>query len=180
LRALRDAMTAAECATASVTICDAANALLAARLSPGQVVALYAAKGIVVDTKKIDGFARAHGLVVAYPRVNGRVLQLAFHVVGLEALAPSRFGLREPSANAPTVAVGEIAAFVTPGLAFDRAGGRLGWGRGHYDATFAAASPRALRIGLAYERQVIDEVAREPHDAALHFLITEAATDAVA
>jgi 5-formyltetrahydrofolate cyclo-ligase len=178
--ALRDAMTAAERAAASAVICDAANALLAARLSPGQVVALYAAKGSEVDTSKIDGFARAHGLTVAYPRVDGRARLLAFHAVPPDALAPAGFGLREPSADAPAVAVRDIAAFVVPGLAFDRAGGRLGWGRGHYDATLAAASPDALRIGLTYERLVVDELAREPHDAALHFIITEVATHAVA
>ena len=66
-----------------------------------------------------------------------------------------------------------------PGLAFDRAGGRIGWGRGHYDATFAAA-PSALRIGLAFERQVVEQVAREAHDEALHIIITEVATHVVA
>ena len=59
-------------------------------------------------------------------------------------------------------------------------GGRIGWGRGHYDATFAVASPGALRIGLAFECQLIDQVAREPHDIALHILITEVATYVVA
>jgi 5-formyltetrahydrofolate cyclo-ligase len=177
---LRDAMTAVERAAASQVICDAANALLAPRLAPGQVVTLYAAKGSEVDTLRLDELARALGLVVAYPRVNGRARLLAFHAVAPEALAPSRFELREPSPDAPAVAVGEIAAFVVPGLAFDRSGGRIGWGRGHYDATLAVASPGALRIGLAYERQVIDEVAREPHDAALQFLITEVATHTVA
>ena len=173
-------MTAAERAAASAVICDAANAVLAARLSPGAVVAVYAAKGSEVDTGRIDAAARARGLVVAYPRVNGRARLLAFHAVAPEALAPSGFGLREPSADAPAVAVDAIAAFMVPGLAFDPTGGRLGWGRGHYDATLAAASPGALRIGLAYERQVVEEVAREPHDAALHFIITEVATHMVA
>ena len=74
----------------------------------------------------------------------------------------------------------DIAAFVVPGLAFDRAGGRLGWGRGHYDATLAAASPAALRIGLAYERQLVPQVTREAHDMALHIIITEVATHVVA
>jgi 5-formyltetrahydrofolate cyclo-ligase len=177
--ALRDAMTGAERAAASAVICDAANAMLAARLSPGQVVALYAAKGSEVDTQRVDAFSRARGLVVAYPRVNGHARILAFHAVPIDALAPARFELREPSADAPAVAVEDIAAFVMPGLAFDRAGGRLGWGRGHYDATLAAA-PRALRIGLAYERQVVDQVAREAHDVALHIIITEVATHVVA
>jgi 5-formyltetrahydrofolate cyclo-ligase len=173
-------MTAGERAAASASICDAANALLAARLSPGAVIALYRAKGSEVDTERVDGFARARGLVVAYPRVLPQARVLAFHAVTPDALAPSGFGLLEPSADAPAVAVEDIAAFVVPGLAFDRVGGRLGWGRGHYDATFAAASPAALRIGLAFERQVVDQVAREAHDVALHIIITEVATHVVA
>lgn len=177
--ALRDAMTAAERATASAVICDAANALLAGRLSPGAVVALYSAKGSEVDAARIDGFARGHGLVVAYPRVIANERQLAFHVVVRDELAPARFGLQEPSADAQGIAVADIAAFVVPGLAFDRSGGRIGWGRGHYDATFAAASPGALRVGLAYECQLIEQVAREAHDVALHIIITEGATHMV-
>lgn len=172
-------MTVAERAAASAAICDAANALVAARLSPGQVLALYTAKGSEVDTARIDEFARAHGLAVAYPRVNGRARLLAFHAVTPAELVPARFGLHEPRADAPAVEVGEIAAFVVPGLAFDRAGGRIGWGRGHYDATFAAASASALRVGLAFEAQLVDEVAHEPHDVALHIIITEVATHMV-
>jgi len=174
--ARRDALAAEERAAASVAICDAANALLAQRVVPGAVVALYAAKGSEVDTARIDAAARAAGLVVVYPRVSEGVRSLMFHGVTLDELAPTRFGLREPNADAPRVEVADIAAFVVPGLAFDRAGGRIGWGRGHYDATFAAASPSALRIGLAFECQLVEHVAPEPHDVALHILITELAT----
>jgi 5-formyltetrahydrofolate cyclo-ligase len=176
LLTLRDAMAAEDRAAASVAISDAANGLLAARLSAGAVVALYSAKGSEVDTARIDGFARSCGLVVAYPRVVGDARKLRFHAVTLDELAPSRFGLREPSPDAPRVAVEDVAAFVVPGLAFDRSGWRIGWGRGHYDATLAAASPAALRVGLAYECQLIEQVPREPHDAALHIIITEVTT----
>jgi len=179
LLALRDAMTAAGRAVASAAICDVANALLATRVSPGDVVALYAAKGSEVETSRIDERARARGLVVVYPRVEGHSRLLAFHAAAPDELVPTRFGLREPRADAPAVGVEEIAAFVVPGLAFDRAGWRIGWGRGHYDATFAAASPTALRVGLAFERQLVDEVAHETHDVALHIIITEVATHMV-
>jgi 5-formyltetrahydrofolate cyclo-ligase len=179
LLALRDAMTDAARAAASAAICDAANALLATRLSSGAVVSLYSAKGSEVDTAQIDEFARSQGWVVAYPRVIGHHRQLAFHAVTLDELAPAPFGLREPSPDAPGVAARDIAAFMVPGLAFDRAGGRIGWGRGHYDATFAAAAPDALRVGLAYECQVIEQVVREAHDVALHVIITELSTHMV-
>jgi 5-formyltetrahydrofolate cyclo-ligase len=154
--------------------------VLAERLAPGAVVSLYAAKGSEVDPAPLDSLARRLGLVVVYPRVISGTPRLGFHQVTLDELAPSRFGLHEPSADAHAIAVTEIAAFIVPGLAFDRAGGRIGWGRGHYDATFAAAAPSALRVGLAYECQVVDQVAREPHDIALQILITEVATYQVA
>lgn len=173
-------MAAEERAAASATICDAANALLAARVSRGVAVALYSAKGSEVATAPIDAFARSRGLVVVYPRVIDGGRLLAFHDAAVDELAPTRFGLREPSADAPEVAVADVAVFFVPGLAFDRTGGRIGWGRGHYDATFAAASPAALRVGLAYECQLIERVVREPHDMALHIIITEVATHVVA
>jgi 5-formyltetrahydrofolate cyclo-ligase len=179
LLALRDAMSAGERAAASAVICDAANALLAARLSSGDVIALYSAKGSEVDTAAIDSFARQRGLIVVYPRVSEHRRLLAFHDATPAELRASRFGLREPATDAPERAVADIAAFVVPGLAFDRAGGRIGWGRGHYDATFAVASPQTLRVGLAFECQVIERVAREAHDMALHIIITEAATHMV-
>jgi 5-formyltetrahydrofolate cyclo-ligase len=178
LLASRDAMDANERAAASAAICDAANALLAARLTSGAVIALYAAKASEVATARIDAFARRAGLVVAYPRVIQRERLLAFHAATPDELLPSRFGLREPGPDAPEVGLRDIAVFLVPGLAFDRAGGRIGWGGGHYDATLAAA-PDALRVGLAYECQLIERVAREPHDVALHIIITEVATHMV-
>ena len=152
--------------------------MLAQRVAPGQIIGLYAAKGSEVDTAAIDRGARQIGLEIAYPRVIGDARPLAFHAATLDELVPGRLGLKEPPAAAPEVALEKIAAFVMPGIAFDRAGGRMGWGRGHYDAT-VAATPGALRIGVAFECQIIDGVPREPHDAQLHLIITEASTYAV-
>ena len=179
LLARRDGLPTEVRAVGAMAIATRANALIAERLPAGRVLALYAAKGSEVATRSIDEFARARGLRVVYPRVAPDSRQLVFGEAALEALVPTSYGLREPAAAAPLVAVEDIAAFVLPGLAFDREGGRVGWGRGHYDATLARA-PGALRIGLAFECQIIDVVPREPHDMAVHFIITEVATHAVA
>lgn len=160
---------------ASAVIADAAARLLTSRLVPGATVAMYAAKGSEVDTARIDAAARAAGLIVAYPRVR-RGQPLAFHAVTRDELARAPFGLAEPSADATPVALGDIAAFLVPGLAFDRAGGRLGWGKGYYDITFASAPASALRVGLAFACQLVDHLVREPHDIAMHMIITEDAT----
>lgn len=180
LLALRDSLTERERVELSIEVCASAAAWLASRLPAGAIVAVYAAKGSEVDVTALDVALRAAGFGVAYPRVldDGRVL--AFHALRIDELVPSRFGLREPSADAPETAVADIAAFVVPGLAFDREGGRIGWGRGHYDATLAAAARDTLRVGLAFECQVVEHVPRDPHDALLHVIITEVATYTVA
>ncbi|HEY5927334.1 MAG TPA: 5-formyltetrahydrofolate cyclo-ligase [Kofleriaceae bacterium] len=169
----RDALTADERAAASIAIADAASQLLA-KLPTGAVIALYAPKGSEVDTARVDSFARARRLRVVYPRIVDGDRRLAFHEVAIDELVPATFGLREPAPGSPTIDLSEIAALVVPGLAFDRAGGRIGWGRGFYDATLVHAAA-ALRIGLAFECQIIEHVPRESHDAPLHYVVTEAA-----
>ncbi len=166
----RDALTPAERATASARIAERAQLELAAM----KTVALYATKGSEVDTSTLDAALRAAGIIVVYPRVVEGQRELAFVASALGDLSASRFGLREPLRGEP-VELGAIDAFCVPGLAFDRAGWRVGWGRGHYDATLAAA-PRALRIGLAFDCQLVDEIEHDPHDARLHLVVTESAT----
>ena len=159
-------MSVAEREAASAIIATRVNAILVQ--NPPGVLALYAAKGSEVDTAPIDAAAREAGWRVAYPRVTeDRVL--AFHAVALDELVPAAMDLREPPATSPQVTPD---VFVVPGLAFDREGGRVGWGRGHYDATLANA-PRALRIGVAFEAQMVPRVASEPHDVEMHVVLTE-------
>jgi 5-formyltetrahydrofolate cyclo-ligase len=62
---------------------------------------------------------------------------------------------------------------VLPGSVFDLNGGRLGYGGGYYDKFLANCAPQALRIGLAYEMQVVDRVPLMDHDKPLDYLITE-------
>jgi 5-formyltetrahydrofolate cyclo-ligase len=146
-----------------------------ARIAASECIALYAGKGTEVDTSRIDAFARARRLRVVYPRVVDGSKLLAFHETTIDALEQGHFDLREPRTESPTVELSSICAFMIPGLAFDRHGGRVGWGRGYYDVTLAAANPQALRIGLAFECQLVDEVPRDPHDIRLHHVVTEAA-----
>jgi 5-formyltetrahydrofolate cyclo-ligase len=168
----RDALTPAERDPATARISEQVEALLQT-LPAGAVVGLYAAKGSEVGTDAIDRRARALGLRVAYPRVVDGQRTLVFAEATIDELVVvGRFGLREPRADAREIPIADIGAFVVPGVAFDRGGGRIGWGRGHYDATLGAA-PAAVRIGIAFECQVLDHVPRDPHDALLHHIVTE-------
>lgn len=172
-------MTPAERAAASARIAAVASAQLDG-LVAGDAIALYAAKGSEVDPAALDAAARARGLVVAYPRVVPAQRELELAAASLDELVPAKFELREPAAAATRIAVADIKVFFVPGVAFDRAGGRIGWGRGHYDATLALAAPTARRVGLAFECQLVARVDHDAHDVPMHTIITEVATHVVA
>jgi 5-formyltetrahydrofolate cyclo-ligase len=110
--------------------------------------------------------------------------EIAFVPVNdLRELAPAKFGLLEPRPRAgqatlatPTPAAG-IDVVLVPGLGFNSSGGRLGWGKGHYDRALApvhhAAAP--LRVGLCFEEDLDPEDGQIPtdaHDVPMHWVAT--------
>lgn len=65
---------------------------------------------------------------------------------------------------------------ITPLLAFDPAGNRLGHGRGHYDRLFAETPARlAFRVGLAFDFQMRPDLPVRAHDVMLNAVVTESA-----
>lgn len=58
-----------------------------------------------------------------------------------------------------------------PGLAFDKRGNRLGFGKGYYDRFLSEAS--GIKVGLCYAFQLADKIPSEPHDIKMDMIITE-------
>ena len=87
---------------------------------------------------------------------------------------PSSFGIREPAKeDLNVVPAGQIDLVVTPGLAFDRRGGRIGYGKGYYDRLFGRLSSQVPRIALAFDFQVLDSVPQSGDDVPVNVIITE-------
>ncbi|MFT4623236.1 MAG: 5-formyltetrahydrofolate cyclo-ligase [Myxococcota bacterium] len=107
---------------------------------------------------------------VALPRMEGPDL-VPVPLVSWEALVVGRFGVREPS-GAPLPVVHTV---LTPGLGFTAAGARLGYGGGFYDRFFTA-HPRALRIAVGFDLQLVDRLPTEPHDAPVDVVVTPGGT----
>lgn len=80
----------------------------------------------------------------------------------LTKLAKSSCGIPEPIGDAP-VADDAEALVLMPGLAFDRRGHRLGYGRGYYDK-FLAREPNHPTVALCFDFQMVDQLAAEPYD----------------
>lgn len=83
------------------------------------------------------------------------------------------FGMEQPAGIGPVVPIHEIDVFLTPGLAFDERGGRLGNGAGFYDEVLGARRGDAIAVGVAVEERLVDEVPMDEHDQRVDWLATE-------
>lgn len=91
---------------------------------------------------------------------------------GMADLARGAFRIPEPS-GPRFAAYSAINLVVVPGVAFDRAGRRLGRGRGYYDRFLAQPElSRAYKIGLCFPFQIVDAVPAEPWDMTMDEILS--------
>ena len=133
-------------------------------------VALYSALGPEADASSVLPLLLQRDVVVVFPRVVGELLEFA-PASSLADLHPGYMGVMEPKSTAIDASVLDV--IVVPGVGFDREGGRLGQGGGHYDRTLARLGSKAFRVGFCFSCQVVDKVPREDHDELLDALVTE-------
>lgn len=107
-----------------------------------------------------------------FPRVEGQLI--VFHTVKdpSKDLARGAFGILEPRADSPMAPIEEIDAFLCPGMAFDRQGGRLGRGKGFYDRLLSQARTDAKKIGIAFPSHIVPSTHCEAHDILMDEIIS--------
>lgn len=145
----------------------------------GGIVALFASLPWEIDTLPLDELCRARGVARAYPVVEpgGLVFRLIPDGLPPSALARGVLGIPCPGPEHEEVALSSCALVVVPGLAFDRAGRRLGQGKGYYDralAEAAAVGPPPFLVGALLDVQRVDRVPVDAHDVALPFTVSPA------
>jgi len=86
-------------------------------------------------------------------------------------LKRGKFGLRQPGRESPELAPDIV---LVPLLAFDRKGGRIGYGAGYYDAALRRMRQHGpvAAIGIAFDEQEFPEVPQEPQDEPLDKILT--------
>lgn len=137
----------------------------------GPVVAGYVPINEEIDpTPLMQRLSRA-GAELCLPRVedDGRMTWRMWSLG--EPLERRPFGLSEPGLDAPETSPTLI---LTPLLAFDAMGNRLGYGKGHYDRAIASLrdAGRTFACALAYAAQQIDSVPALDHDQPLDWAVT--------
>ena len=142
-----------------------------ASLPSAKLVAVYHPIGSEMETGPLAQALVQRGVYLCLPVVTQADAAMGFRLWQPgDPLEPDLAGVPAPLPLARVV-VPEL--ILTPLLAFDVAGGRLGQGGGHYDRTFAA-QPDAIRIGVAYAGQEVGPMDLEAHDIRLNGILTEA------
>lgn len=137
---------------------------------------LYGALPDELSTVPVFRSARDAGKQCLFPRTTSAG-ELAFvPAARWEDLRCGRYGVLEPDSDAPAVELAGIDLILVPGVAFDRAGRRLGRGGGHYDRALALrfVDRRPFVIGFVESCRLVDEVPTGSLDQAVDAVLTEA------
>ncbi len=112
----------------------------------------------------------ANGCRLALPKVHG--VQMYFvEVNDLDKdLREGCFHVMEPVSE--QIVHWPDAVVLVPGVGFDRQGTRMGYGKGYYDRYFMKHPCRML-LGIAYEEQITEQLAAEPHDLRMDLICTQ-------
>lgn len=120
----------------------------------------------LLETKKKE-------VIVPFVEKNNPMLQIS-QVVDFNDLTPKTFRILEPKADKViSYDKRQIEIALVPGVAFDRKGHRLGYGLGFYDRFLKTLPKKTVKIGLAYDFQLIERLPIEIHDIPVDIVVTE-------
>lgn len=154
-------------------ICETATGLVSFRYA--DFVLLYAATEDEIDIYEIARVALERGKKIAFPRCRKEDHTMKYHIVeSLDQLAPDSYGIKEPSEDLPVydpeTSTGSAICFV-PGLVYDKAGYRVGYGKGFYDRFLS--SFKGSSIGVVYSDFIMPKVPRGRFDMKVDILLSE-------
>ncbi len=177
MRARRRALSPEARARASEIICAklVADGAITVRTDPsdgGGAVAVYLASPEEIDLSAFIQEVLARGGTVVSPRWNGETYELAkLRGLSESLLRRGPMNILEP-AEAELVKPSDVAVWIVPGLVFTKDGKRIGYGGGWYDRLLADAKS-SVKIGVAHEFQIVDDLPHEPHDILLTHVVTD-------
>ena len=101
------------------------------------------------------------------PKVDGELLRIVTY--DKTCLKSGAYNIMEPDVDS-YFPVEKIELIIVPGVAFDKQKNRLGRGKGYYDRLLS--NTNALKIGICYDFQLVEEIPTNPHDIKMDMIIT--------
>jgi 5-formyltetrahydrofolate cyclo-ligase len=170
--AARDELPGSERAERSARIAERVMSL--PEVERASTVMAFWAFGSEPDTMPLIEALHARGIRIALPAIVEGDLEPRAFVPG-DSVTETSFGAREP-ADGQAIDPGEIDVVVTPAVAFDRKGRRVGYGGGFYDRFLPKTRDDAARIGIGFEVQlVVDDLPNGHFDLRVDAVVTDAA-----
>ena len=133
----------------------------------------YLSFGNEVIVDEVLKHALVHGKEVFVPYIfEHEDLMLPVRLHSFDDIVFGRYGIRTVKNPEFCKKPGKIDVILTPGLAFTKAGGRMGLGKGYYDR-FLPTAENAVKIGVTLTPQVVEELPLAVYDIRVDHLVTE-------
>lgn len=165
----RDRLPGADRSAMSASIAE--RLLAMEELRHARTVMAFWSFGSEVDTLGLLERLRAAGKRVALPRIEERDVVPVAYATG-DPLSETPFGAREPVAGR-VLDPSELDVVVVPGVAFDRDGGRVGYGAGFYDRLLEKVRKDAFAAAVAFGVQIVERVPVGGTDRRVDAVVTE-------
>ena len=130
-------------------------------------VMFYVSKHYEVDTHKMidESIAMGKKVVVPITLKEEKTLKPSELKDREKELIKGHYGIHQPhEKHIRPVSPKEVDFMIVPGIAFDKAGHRLGHGEGYYDRFLEKVLPGIFTVGLAFDFQVVEELPRHDTD----------------
>jgi 5-formyltetrahydrofolate cyclo-ligase len=126
------------------------------------------------DTRPLARAVIASHRRLVLPRADRSARMLLLHAVAdLERdVEPGYSGIPEPRPDRPVVAPTAVDLAILPGVAFDAAGRRLGYGGGYFDRLLPLMRADVTLLAGAFDEQIVDAVPTASHDARVPLVVT--------
>ncbi len=165
----RDAIDAT--AREAMAIQVAGRFLALPEVQAARTVMAFSSFGSELSTAPLIDALSARDVLVGLPKIAGDALEVrAFRPGDPTTVTP--FGALEPADGAP-IDPHAIDVVVTPAVAYDRMGRRVGYGGGFYDRFLPRTRPDTVRIGIGAPVQLLDEdLPAGAFDLRVHLIVT--------
>ena len=128
-----------------------------------------------VDTQKLikELLSNNKTILVPFVQKNNPILQLS-EIKDFNDLEPKTFGILEPKEDKiKKFGINDVDLVIVPGIVFDKSGHRIGYGYGYYDRFLKKLNKNVVKIGFAFEFQLVDKIPEEQHDVPMDVVVTE-------
>lgn len=138
-----------------------------------ETIFVFVSFGSEADTHRFIEKALKAGKTICVPKIRTKEQGIeVFKIDSLSDLCPGYYGILEPAEGCQPVASDSIDLILMPGVAFDRNGGRIGYGAGYYDRYLAKMTKMVSKIALCYNFQLFKNVPIDEFDIRIDGVIT--------